>query len=242
MADLNNDILWIVGQYVTTIRNKDKIEGLFNIMPSETMIENKVFMLKKMTVPELKEQFKLKYSYDGRVQNDKTFKFYKEIQTQNSIYVKRRNKHHYMLELLNGWIETTIKIKKLYLSKDSIYSNKHFKKFYEIIDGVTYKYTPEEKDALFNKKCNREVPEVIEWVDHLKLCIDHSTQDGILEMNEYWQTAITNVRRKMRDNMVNEAHIWQSKLKRNKRKDIMRIKIKWDIINDGVMIRHYGGL
>jgi len=152
MADLNNDILWIVGQYVTTIRNKDKIEGLFNIMPSETMIENKVFMLKKMTVPELKEQFKLKYSYDGRVQNDKTFKFYKEIQTQNSIYVKRRNKHHYMLELLNGWIENTIKIKKSYLREDSIYSDKHFKKFYEIIDGVTYKYTPEEKEDLFNKK------------------------------------------------------------------------------------------
>ena len=232
MADLNNDILWIVGQYVTTIRNKDKIEGLFNIMPSETMIENKVYMLKKMTVPELKEQFKIKFSYDGRVQNDKTFKFYKNV--NGSI---RRNKHHYMLELLNEWIKNTIKIKEGIRREDSIYSDKHFKKFYEIIDGVTFKYTPEEKDALFNKKQKEKDPLVLKLIEDLK-----EQRHCNAQIEGYYTSAIVDIRRRMREQMWNTAFLWSSKLKRNKRKDIMRIKIKWDIINDGVMIRHYGGL
>jgi len=232
MADLNNDILWMVGQYVITIRNNDKIKCLFNIMPSETMIENTVSMLKKMTVPDLKEKFKTTYSYDGRVQNHRTFKFYKEING-----VIRRNKHHYILELLNVWIKNSIIIKNRNLKEDSIYSHNNFKRFYEIVDGVIIKYTPEEKDAVFNKKQKKKMKKVLKLIKDLE-----EQRDDNISMQKYYNGAIKEIKKTMEEQMWRDACLWSSSLKRNKRKDTLHIDIKWDVINDGEMIRHYGGL
>jgi len=63
---LCNDIMWMVGQYVNTFRNNKKIETLFNIVPTETEIQNITHKYNNMTY----KNILINYKVDKRDYND----------------------------------------------------------------------------------------------------------------------------------------------------------------------------
>lgn len=240
MAYLNNDILWMVGQYTITYRNNKKIKDLFDIVPSETRIQTEARRLKNLTVPELKQEFKEAfceyqgYGDYGKLNNNKTYKIYKTV--NGSI---RRGKIHYILEILNRYIELEVTKGIIDLRLDSVYSDYNYKKYKEVVDGETIAYyTTKEKQQKYREIKQKDDPKVIKIINDLE---EKAMNDR--PMGDYYDTAIQNIKRLMELRGECDAVEWIRKLiKKTNQKDLMKCEFEWDIIYDDFEWRYCYGL
>jgi hypothetical protein len=223
MAYLCDDILWVIGKYVITYRNNQKVIDLFDIMPTPTEIDEKLIDFKNMKAPALKEEFKRAFDDYGRVNNNKTFRFYKQV--NGSI---RRNKEHHILELINLFITGTILYKMKEIHDDSIYSTINFKRFYEIKDGIKIEYTNEDKNDVFSKKCQEVDEEVLKIMREMEV---RKMEAQGTELYKYYRNMERQVGVDMREEKRKEALEWRGALKKNKKKDILTPYIEKDVYN-----------
>lgn len=121
---LCNDIMWIIGQYVEAYRNNKKIETLFNIVPTETQIQNTTDKYNNMKYKDILYCYK----FDKRHYNDFNVRYYSGKNGTKTKSDKQK-------ELVIYELREIINIKFNRLRKQFKYNNPNYPNMKNLITG-----------------------------------------------------------------------------------------------------------